>query len=133
LAADSVCYTAIARQLASLREKRRRNACLQPEESFHGVVLSRMGFIQFCLLVSVKGMYRKRQLAQLCCYNITNCYVSSVLFWDFTRRREVSGPPGGPIFKVQVVQEDLLDYLTPEVETDRLSRKVGSKLPFYAA
>jgi len=52
-----------------------------------------MGFIQFCLLlitlVSVKGTYRKCQLAQLRCYNIRNYYISSALFLDFTQRRLV--------------------------------------------
>jgi len=63
LEAGNVCYTALARQLACLREKRRSNACQHPEESFYGVLLIRMGFIQFYLLVGVKGMYRKCQLA----------------------------------------------------------------------
>jgi hypothetical protein len=38
----------------------------------------------------------------------------------------------GPIFKVQKVQE-VLDFLTPEDGTDRLSRNVGKELPLDAA
>ena len=46
---------------------------------------------------------------------------------------DVSGQPICNIFKSQAVQEERLDFLTFENGTDRLSRNVGTELPFYAA
>ena len=46
---------------------------------------------------------------------------------------DVSGQPIGNFFKSQALQEKRLDFLTLENGTDRLSRNVGTELPFYAA
>jgi len=45
--------------------------------------------------------------------------------WQFPT--DVSGQPIGPIFNGQAVQEEM----TLQGGTDRLSRNVGKKVPFY--
>jgi hypothetical protein len=62
--------------------------------------------------------------------------VRFALFWNFAQSRmlvftDVPGQPIGFIF--QRKSEFLLDSLTVEHKTDRLSRNVDIKLAFYAA
>jgi hypothetical protein len=42
---------------------------------------------------------------------------------------DVSVQPNSPIFRGQYIQEENLDSLTLEDESDRLSRNVGTELP----
>ena len=56
----------------------------------------------------------------------------SAVFWDIMHHRGNSVPTFRHNFWVKVQAEFILDFLTLEYGTDRLSRKVGTELSLYS-
>jgi hypothetical protein len=89
------------------------------------------------ILMNPLPPHLKAQQDRQCTYNVTSRRVRATTVpvekQEVLHTMIVSYRPCGATYRSHLQGSFFLDYLTHEDGTDRLSRNVGKKLPFYAA